>query len=731
MIEFNEKDKIFTLSNEHFSYVFHVNSLDILVKLYYGKRINNLSIENIEATNYLSGDCYGVYDVKNNKETWFTNPYFSGQYSPQEIPTYLSFDKRPPLVGILHSDGSGVTDFRYYSHEIVKGKKNSAILPHLRLNSTNSETLIVTLKDQKDEIYLKAYYTIIKDQPVLLRSNEIINKTNKEIVVEVANSLSLDLPSNDYKVLSIHGTYASDRELEENVIKHNTIVIDENAGGKGFYHNPVGMLKSLDATADKGEVIGFGLIYSGNFSFKFNGTQMEQTRVVLGLNEQDFSYRLEKDEVFETPEAFLVYSSEGSDKVTHAFHDIIRDYLLPNKKYNDEDVILLNSWEGTYFDFNTDKIISYLARAKEMGINLFVLDDGWFGKRNDDLSSLGDWRVNLNKIDLKKVVDEAHKLGLKFGLWLEPEMISFDSDLYREHPEYALYDHSLDPTTFRHQFVLDLTNPDVINNISKQIEDIFSTYKLDYCKWDFNRIITEPISQYLPKERQKEVFYRFTLGTYELLSRFVTKFPNVLLETCAGGGGRFDLGMLYYSRQIWGSDETDGVSRTYIQYATNLFYPLSVLGSHVSNRRYLTLKEKAAIAMFGTFGYELNPLKLSDDDIVKIREVNKLYLDNKSVIYNGDYYPLINPYEGNNFVSWSLVDKTKDNAVIFLMNYRLMNWRSRFLKVRGLDPNKKYVNSIDNKAYYGDFYMNIGLNYCDGRDNYTPQVFTLKAVNGK
>ena len=580
--------------------------------------------------------------------------------------------------------------------------------------------------DIKADVILKAYYTVYASSSVLIRSNELFNNSNEPISLNKFATVALDLPSNKYKFLSVHGTYATDRLLEENEIKHNTLLIEDNANGKGYYHNPMGILKRLDNK----EFIGVSLLYSGNFTFSISGTQMDSLRFVGGINEEGFTYLLNTGESFETPEALLVYEQD-EDAITLSLHDFTREHILRKAPKGFEKTILLNSWEGTYFDFNTDKILSYLDKAKEMGMSLFVLDDGWFGKRNTDTCSLGDWKVNTDKIDLKKVIDHAHALGLKFGLWVEPEMISYDSDIYRAHPEYALFDHSIEPTLGRHQLVMDLTNPEVRDYIFNSLKDIFDNYDIDYCKWDFNRILTEAVSPYLSKEHQGETYHRFVLGSYDILNRFATRYPNVLLEGCAGGGGRYDLGMLKYVSQIWASDEVDAISRTYIQYSTNKFYPLCTIGSHVSMRRYLTIKEKAAVAMFGTFGYEFNPNKLTKEDLEDIKFCNKQFLDNKEVIHKGDYYSLINPFDNENFISWEVVSKDKKDAVVFIMNYHLINWRSRFLKLKGLEEDSYYHNDFDNGTYSGAHYMSIGINVCSGRDNFTPSIIILKKVNGK
>ncbi|MCI6788517.1 MAG: alpha-galactosidase [Mollicutes bacterium] len=726
-IKFDNINKVFILENKNIIYSFYVNEIGVLVKLYFGEKIHDLTKNAINYMNDISGDVYSYYDLDNKKEHEFFNPYFSGQGSLIEIPSYLTYDKRKPLIVINHDDNSLITDFRYVSHEIFKGKTKFENMPYIKGNENECITLKITLKDLKDEIYLDAYYTIYEDLDLIVRHNEIINKSNKAIYINKASSLALDLNNDDYKLISIQGTYATDRELEAQDIKHNTILIEEISGAKGFYHNPVFMLKHKDSNDDFGEVIGGGLIYSGNFKFEFSGTNMDQTRCILGINDDYFEAKLDKFDTFITPEAFLIYSSKGTNYITHTFHDFIRKHVL---RYVDgfENTILLNSWEACFMDFDTNKIKNFITQAKKMDVNLVVLDDGWFSNRNNDKSSLGDWWVNENKINLKEVIDYAHSLNIKFGLWIEPEQISFDSELYRKHPEFALFDKSINPTTLRHQFVLDLTNKEARDYVFDSICKIFDNYDIDYCKWDFNRLLTETYSMTLQKDKEREIFHLFTLGTYDLLNRFNKRYPHILLETCAGGGGRFDIGMLFYSHQIWASDETDAISRSQIQYSTNLFYPLECIGSHVSARKYLSIKEKAAVAMFGTFGYELDPTKLNDEDLKEVHIANERFLNNKHTIDKGDYYPLINPYESN-FVCWELIEKDASKAIIYFMNYRHINWKSRFIKLKGLNKDYKYKNSFNNEIYYGDFYMNIGLNLSMGMTNFTPQLIELIKID--
>ena len=725
MITFDKDNKILRLDNGKIAYIMHINEYGMLVKLYFGKSINGFNYGQIESIQNIYGDTYSFFDTYSKKE--HCNPNLDPFSILSEVPSNLRNDKREPLVIINHSDNSSVTDFRYVEHEIFYGRPTLEGLPHARLEHANAQTLHVTLKDVKDEVYLHCYYTILKDLNVIIRHNEIVSKTHNEIKINRLFSQSLDLPSVDYTLISLHGAYASDKLLEETEPTHNKIVIEDVSGGKGFNNSAVYMLKQKDATLDDGEVIGGGLIYSNNFKLIVHRTPMEQIRLSIGMNDYNFEAILNEGEKYLSPESFIAYTDKGINALTQTFHDFTRQYLLRKLPNSMQKSILLNSWEGCFFDFNTEKIINILDRCKEMGVNLFVLDDGWF--RNSDTYGLGDWVVDLKKIDLKKVIHYAHSLDIKFGLWVEPEQISFDSNLYRKHPEYALFDPSIEqPTTLRHQFVLDVTNPSARNAVFDQLTEIFDNYEIDYCKWDFNRMLTEAYSKTLPREKQKEIFHLFALGSYELLNRFITRYPNIVLETCSGGGGRFDLGMAYYSHQIWGSDETDPIPRTEIQYSANMFYPLRMMGAHVSNRKTLSIKEKGAVAMFGTFGYELDPTKLSKEAIQEALETNEIFLRNKEIIDEGDYYSLISPFD-TNFVSWEVIAKDASRAIIFFLNYRHINWRSRFLKVRGLDPKGKYLNTLDDNIYLGEYYMNVGLNLSMGRGNFTPTLIELIRID--
>lgn len=723
MIKFDEKKKIFHLYNNYFSYYMVINPLGYLVHLYSGKYLNSINTERSNEK-YIERYTY----LEDSKIVCDEDYYFSEQVSKFECAPYLCADKRGAFAVIEYDDGTSLTRFEYFAHEIVSGKKVDTIYPHARIEEEKKvQTLVITLKEERKEVYLRLYYSIFDDAPILIRNSEIINKEEGDIKLKRLASLELDLFEDNYTCISMHGSWSQDRVLEESKIGHSKLIIGDNHGARGFYHNPSIMIKEENATFDTGEVYAMSLIYSGNFAFEMGKDEINQTRILSLINDESFSFTLKKDEHFTTPECVMVYSDSGINRATNVLHDFIRNYILPKKFAFAERPILINSWEAYYFDFDTEKILKLIDEAKAMGIEMVVLDDGWFKGRNSDKTSLGDRTVNEEKIDLKRVIKYAHDNKMKFGLWVEPEMISPRSDLYKKHPEYALYNRDTRPNLLRNQLVLDLTNPTVVDEIFAQIEKIFDEYKPDYCKRDFNRYLSEIGSPYLGKEKEGEVYHRFTLGSYALLDKFVKRFPDILLETCASGGGRFDLGMLYYSPQIWGSDETSPFARVDIQFATNMFYPLSTIGAHVSAQTLLGYQEKAIIAAFGTFGYELDPLKLSDEDKTKIKEINKLIKDWHHVVTEGDYYAIKDPTKSN-YAAWNIVSKNKKECLVFHFNFKKEPTFCRYIKLKGLDPNAYYFNSLTNDIYKGDFYMNVGLNISAPIEEGKAMLFVLKQV---
>lgn len=724
MITFDTKRRLFHLYNANFSYYFYINKLNYLIHLYSGKYLQNVDIERL-TERYAERYAY----LDNNKEVCDESYYFSLQGANFECATFNTADKRGSFAIIKNVDSSLLTDFRYVSHKIIQGKEPIKYLPHAKIqNCKEVETLEITLKDVRSEVYLILYYSIFNNLNILIRNSKIINKEKQDITLLKLASTELDLIYGDYELISTYGTWSKDRQLEVSKISHSKQIISDNHGGRGFYHNPAIIIKEKDTNLFNGNAYGFELIYSGNFSFEVSADEFNQTRVIAGINEENFSFTLRNNQCFNSPECVLAFSDKGINGVTNVLHDFIRQYILPKTFAFKERPILINSWEAYYFDFDTEKIIKLIDEAKSLGIEMVVLDDGWFGNRDSDSSSLGDWQINKDKIDLEKVIKYAHEKNMKFGLWVEPEMISPNSKLFSEHPEFALYKRNIKPTLFRHQLVLDLTNPKVVDYIYSEIKEIFKKYPIDYCKWDFNRYLSEIGSLYVGENNEGEIYHRFILGTYDLLNRFITDFPNVLLETCASGGGRFDLGMLYYSSQIWASDETDPTARVDIQYSTNIFYPLSCIGAHVSARPFLTYQDKAIIAAFGTFGYELDPIKLSEEDKNQIIGINKLIKEWHHVVTEGDYYALKSPVNSN-YAAWMTVSKNKKEALVFHFNFRREPTYSRYIKLYGLDPDLYYFNSLTNTIIKGDFYMNVGLNISAPLDEGKAMLFVLKAVN--
>lgn len=700
MIEFNQDNKIFHLHTKSYSYYFLINPLGYLIHLYSGEYLNEVSIERLNER-YI--ERYSYYN--NDQEICDESYYFSGQGSLFECSSNLKSDKRGAFIIIKDKNGSTKTNFKYYKHEIFNKKLSPSGLPHFK-DDENVETLVITLKEETHEVYLKLFYVIYENYDVIIRFSQVINKENEEIHLLRISSFELDSINKDYVLTSIHGQWSDDRELEEVPLNHSKLVVSDNHGARGFRQNPSIMVKSKDTTYDNGEVMLFSLVYSGNFKYELGLDEYDQVRILSMINDESFDYILNKDEDFYSPECLMVYSSKGVNKATQTMHDLIRNNLIESNFAFKERALLINSWEPFLFNFDTEKIKQFILDSKALGIEMVVLDDGWFGKRNDDTSSLGDWEVNLEKINLKEITDFIHENNMKFGLWVEPEMISFNSKLFKEHSEYVLTNIDENPTLLRHQLVLDLTNDEVINYIFDKLSKIFDSYKIDYCKWDFNRYLSEISSKFT---KEGEIYHKFTLGTYKLLELFKTRYKDILLETCASGGGRFDLGMLYYSPQIWGSDETNPYSRVMIQFSTNMFYPLSTIGAHVSASNALSVQDKAIISLFGTYGYELDPNKLSVNEKEEVIKANAIFKMYHHIVTNGDYYVLKDPYKSN-YASWMTVTKDKKEALVFHFNFKREATKGRFIVLKGLNKDKHYYSSLTNDVNSGDFYMKVGLN---------------------
>ncbi len=706
MIKFIKEKNVFILENKEITYLFFVNEKGILIHLYFGKKLNNYSLENFINQGSGWGDYY--LEKETNLEKKYANSYYYDK-SLVEFSSHGCGDTRSATL-ILEDYENNISDFRYLKHRIYKGRKELKNQPHCRLNKDDAETLEITLKDTTKNIRVILSYTILKDFPLILRNTTIINRNLKNIFIKKCNSITLDFARADFKLIHFPGDWALERQVYEEQITRGNKIISSNLGRSSHDHNPFIFLTDLDASETHGVVYGFSFVYSGNYKIDIGVNKFNSTRVNIGINDEDFSFKLESGECFDLPEGVILYSDSGIEKATHDLHDLIRNHLLRKGNQETSESILLNSWEGCYMDFDTAKILNYINEAHKIGATLFVLDDGWFGKRNDDSSSLGDWHVNEDKIDLKKVIDYAHSLNMKFGLWIEPEMGNFNSDLLRKHPDYALGNIKYNRPLSRHQIGLDFTNKEVREVIFNQISKILDTYEIDYVKVDNNSPIFTPTSSYLKNESAGSFYHKLTLGIYEFYDELTSRFTNILFEGCASGGGKFDLGMLYYFPQIWCSDETDPIQRLYIQYGTSYMYPLTSIGAHVSKNPIISYKDKSAVALFGTYGYEFDPQKLTDKEKEELNEFKYFYKKyHQKVIVEGDFYRLNNPFTSNYFGAVS-VSKDKTIALALFVNFKKENDCYRFLKVRGLAKNKMYKNSFNNLIASGEYYENVGVN---------------------
>jgi len=708
-IRFHEKTKTFHLYNGHISYIMCILRNGHLGQLYCGKRIHDkedfsylLEMSQRPMTSY-------VYEGDRT---------FSLEHIRQEYPVYGSTDYRHPAVEILQENGSRISDFCYVSHSISAGKPILEGLPATYTESgEEAKTLCVVLKGSVSGLRLELLYTIFEQDGIIARSARFVNEGTQTVHLCTAMSLSLDLPDMDYVWLQMSGAWARERHIKKRVLEQGITAIDSMRGNSSHEHNPFVVLMRPSATENSGEVMGFSLVYSGNYRIQAEVDTHNMTRVTMGINPATFDWKLAHGESFQTPEAVMVYSENGLNGMSQSFHRLYRSRLARGYWRDRPRPILNNNWEATYFDFTEERLIEIAAKAKECGVELFVLDDGWFGERSNDCAGLGDWYANPGRLPggMKRLSERIEDLGLKFGLWFEPEMVNKDSDLYRAHPDWILQTPQRNVSHGRNQYVLDYSRPEVVDHIYNMMEKILSESKISYIKWDMNRSITECYSAALPADRQGEVFHRYILGVYDLYDRLTRAFPEVLFESCASGGGRFDPGLLYYAPQGWASDDSDAVERLKIQYGTSMCYPISSIGSHVSvvpNHqvvRNTPLHTRANVAYFGTFGYELDLNSLPEEEIRQVKEQTAFMKEYREVLQFGTFYRLKSPFEGNETI-WMVVSDDKKTAMVGY--YRVLNGvnvpYSR-VRLQGLDENMLYSNVLSGTEHYGDELMNLGL----------------------
>lgn len=703
-----EQGRNFSLKTLRSMYQIKADEYGVLKHIWYGSR-TECDMEYL--LDYPDvGFSGNIYDAGNKRE-------YSLDTMPLEYSCKGIGDNRIPAAAITHPNGSDALDLRFEGYEIKKGKYAIIGLPAVYADENEAETLEIYLKDTSSDIRVILKYGVLEKKDIITRSAVFCNLGDTPVKITKAFSLCLDIPYGDWDWVHFHGRHTMERIVERRKLFHGIQESSSNRGISSHQQNPSVLLCSKNCTETSGECIGALLVYSGSFQTKIELTQHNQVRMLMGINSECFSWKLKPHDEFSTPEVVLSYSSSGMETLSHNFHNVIRNNICRGKHKLCERPVLINNWEATYFDFNEERLENIAKEASKLGVDMFVMDDGWFGKRDSDTSGLGDWFVNEAKIKggLNRLVEKVKSFGMKFGIWFEPEMVSEDSELYKAHPDWAIQIPDRKPTRSRYQLVLDMTRQDVRDYLFKVVSDVLSSADISYVKWDMNRSICDWYSAELPAENMGEMQHRYVLGVYELLDRLITEFPHILFEGCSGGGGRFDAGILYYCPQIWCSDDTDAYERTKIQYGTSFFYPVSAIGSHVSvvpnhqTGRITPFETRAVTAMSGSFGYELDLSTLSEEEKAAVIEQNKRFKKYGSLIHNGRYYRLSDPMT-DKFAIWSFVSEDHCEVLVHGMIFHTEPNMLRYpIKLRGLIPDKKYVVDGDNKIYTGKALMEGGI----------------------
>lgn len=700
-------NQIFSLRTKHSTYQMKVDR-DFLIHTYYGPYVGDSDMSYLARCidRGFSGNPDGITDKGYSLDTQLL-----------EYPSYGTGDFRNDCLRVAYADGSQVTDLKYVSHEIKEGKYGLEGLPAMYQGEENVQTLEVVLQDVYKKLEVILYYGVFENLDVITRACKIVNKGEDKVNLLRAYSMCLDFNNKDMDFVHFYGRHAMERIMERTPLHHGIQSVGSRRGFSSHQHNPFVVLCAHDAGEDHGNCYGASFVYSGNFAAEAEVTQADCTRMTMGIHDAQFQFELQPQESFTAPEVMLSFSSEGLGTLSRNYHKAIRYHICRGKYKTARRPILINNWEATYFNFNTEKLLDIAREAKKLGIEMLVMDDGWFGKREDDVSGLGDWFVNEKKLGgkLKDLVDGVNEIGLKFGIWFEPEMISEDSDLYRAHPDWALKIPGRAPTRGRQQLVLDFSREDVRTYIFDRMCEILESSDIEYVKWDANRHLTDVWSALLPAERQGEVFHRFILGLYDFLEKITQRFPNVLFEGCSGGGGRFDAGMMYYHPQIWCSDDTDAVERLEIQYGTSFAYPVSTMGAHVSvcpnhqTGRSVSMKTRGVVAMSGTFGYELDITKLSEEDKQTVKEQIEAFKKYYDLIQNGDYYRLTDDGRKSPFVAWEFVSADKKEALLNVVVLRTKaNPILHTVYARGLEADMMYQVEGSQEKFSGAALMNGG-----------------------
>jgi len=709
-ILYDKESAKFHLYNETISYIIGICAGRFPQNLYYGKRIHDINSVKKEYHDDLRAltVCVGGIEEK-----------ISLHHLAQEYPSYGSSDFHYPAFSVLQESGSRISGFAYESHEITRGKKPMPPLPSVYVeDESEADSLDIILRDSVTGMRLVLSYAIFASLSAVTRSARFVNDGTLPVVLDRAMSFSVDFPESDFEMLQLSGAWSRERNILVRKIAEGVQSVHSIRGTSSAEHNPFIALKRANTDESSGDVYGFSLVYSGNFLAQAEADSFNRTRVMMGIHPDTFSWPLKAGESFQTPEAVLVFSSNGLNAMSQTYHELYRTRLARGYWRDKDRPVLLNNWEATAFDFTESKILAMAKSSKKLGVELFVLDDGWFGKRNDDTSGLGDWQANTSKLPggIEGLARKIRAEGLLFGIWIEPEMVNPDSDLFRAHPDWILGVSDRVPSKGRHQFVLDFSRPEVVDYIGTAIEKILSCSLVSYVKWDMNRYLTECGSRSASAAEQGTVFHRYILGVYSLYERLTKAFPEILFESCSAGGARFDPGMLSFAPQAWTSDDTDAIERLKIQYGTSLVYPLSSMGNHVSEvpnqqvSRITQLDTRGNVAFFGMLGYELDPDKLGADEREQIRLQIERYKKHRTLVRTGLFYRIMSPFEGN-FTSWIIVSRDKREAMAAC--YRVLgraNPDDTLFRFQGLNPEVRYrIDGRGEQLYYGDELMYAGL----------------------
>lgn len=708
-IKFDKKSKTFMITANDTSYIIAVvDEEQFLGHVYFGEKLPH------ENMNYLMRlDEYPFIPSKNNRERVSFLDSFPTEYSTHGLGDY-----RESCLKVMTKSGMTSCGISYVSHVIYEGKPRLKGLPATFGEKEDCTTLEITCTDKHLKLEVVLVYTAFENLDVITRSVRVKNCGEESIQITKVLSTCVDFDRNDMDMITLHGSWARERHICRRRVSAGKQGIASLRGEPGHQVNPFLAVMDKSASEDNGEVYGFNFVYSGNFFAQAEGCQFDTTRVVMGINPEDFSWQLKSGEEFTAPEVVMVYSNEGIGKMSRTFHDLYRNHLIRGKYKDKKRPILINNWEATYFDFDTEKLLNIAREASKHGIEMFVMDDGWFGNRSNDNCALGDWVVNEDKIKggLKYLVDEVNKLGLKFGIWFEPEMISPDSELYRTHPDWCIHVVGRVGSLSRNQYVLDLSRKEVREHVYESIRKILTSANIEYVKWDMNRPLSDVGNSIFPASRQREIWHRYVLGVYELMDRLTTDFPHLLLESCSGGGARLDPGMLYYSPQIWASDDTDAIERLKIQHGTSIVYPVSAIGAHISDcpnhtvGRVTPFETRGLVALSGTFGYELDVTKISQEDRDMIPKQVEMYHKYNHLIRTGDLYRIGNVFENPEYDCVEYVSKDKSEVlVIYVQVLNRPFHHSRRIRLKGLQKDNYYRNEETSDVYSGTALMNGGV----------------------